>query len=400
MKIRSNKLSSNQRGIIHHLALFVIVGLVLAGVVFAGWRVWESRDEAQAAGYKNPAKYTKNGPLLVSTVGSTKGAESYKLDLLNINPFKVSKTSKKYFGPNYVTNAPRVDKFLSGYGGGFITYAKSAKTNTASSTNSVEIRRYDFKTNVDKSIFALDPESWTDSAGQKITSRIENYCMTANNVFVLVSGTNRGDGNHQRSIFMVNTDGSDRQMVMEDTPSKLTDLSCGGNKIYVVGNAEYVGPQPQVYPSPDNLFAAPIYEVDIKQPFAKKEISKFNSANPRFFGSMYQSAEHLSLQAGSQIYGTDWTDSVQIINTITNKVTKILNPLKNSFFVDGVLSPDGKLIAVATKSITPYSSDNTYRYGVTFFNTVTGKKASTIGKYQKDSKNNIDSLHSWTAVKQ
>lgn len=43
-----NKLSNNQSGVIHHLALFVLIGLVLAGVSFAGWRVWQGRSEASA----------------------------------------------------------------------------------------------------------------------------------------------------------------------------------------------------------------------------------------------------------------------------------------------------------------------------------------------------------------
>lgn len=48
--MKKNRINSNQNGVIHHLALFVLVGLVLAGVGFAGWRVWSSRDEASAAG--------------------------------------------------------------------------------------------------------------------------------------------------------------------------------------------------------------------------------------------------------------------------------------------------------------------------------------------------------------
>lgn len=52
MKIRSNKLTRNESGIIHHLALFVILGLVLAGVGFAGWRVWSGRDDANASSYR------------------------------------------------------------------------------------------------------------------------------------------------------------------------------------------------------------------------------------------------------------------------------------------------------------------------------------------------------------
>lgn len=48
MTTRNSKLTKHQKGVIHHLALFVLLGLVLAGVSFAGWRIWQSRDEAKA----------------------------------------------------------------------------------------------------------------------------------------------------------------------------------------------------------------------------------------------------------------------------------------------------------------------------------------------------------------
>ena len=47
-QMNKNKLRNNQNGVIHHLALFVLLGLVLAGVSFAGWRVWQGRDSANA----------------------------------------------------------------------------------------------------------------------------------------------------------------------------------------------------------------------------------------------------------------------------------------------------------------------------------------------------------------
>ena len=49
--MKKNRMNSNQNGVIHHLALFVLIGLVLAGVSFAGWRVWQSRSEAKAFNY-------------------------------------------------------------------------------------------------------------------------------------------------------------------------------------------------------------------------------------------------------------------------------------------------------------------------------------------------------------
>lgn len=64
-----NKLNNNQKGVVHHLALLIMIGLVLAGVSFAGWRVWQSRDEASASGTINPARYTKNGDLLTGNTG-------------------------------------------------------------------------------------------------------------------------------------------------------------------------------------------------------------------------------------------------------------------------------------------------------------------------------------------
>jgi len=43
-----SKLNSNERGVIHHLMLFLITGFVVAAVGFAGWRVWKNGQDTYA----------------------------------------------------------------------------------------------------------------------------------------------------------------------------------------------------------------------------------------------------------------------------------------------------------------------------------------------------------------
>jgi len=47
-----NKLNSDERGVIHHIMLFLIIGFVVGLTVFAGWRVWKNgqNNEASAEG--------------------------------------------------------------------------------------------------------------------------------------------------------------------------------------------------------------------------------------------------------------------------------------------------------------------------------------------------------------
>jgi len=54
------KLHQNQSGVIHHLGLIVLIFAVLAGLGFAGMRVWQARESAKAESWDQVSYYFMN----------------------------------------------------------------------------------------------------------------------------------------------------------------------------------------------------------------------------------------------------------------------------------------------------------------------------------------------------
>lgn len=108
------KINNNQNGVIHHLLLFILIGLVLAGVSFAGWRVWDNKQEASAA---------TSGSLLVSRFG------------LNIYG------CRKNIGSNYYVRISAVGSFHLGSSERYLDatgYNKTSLTGSSKTLNSIQ----------------------------------------------------------------------------------------------------------------------------------------------------------------------------------------------------------------------------------------------------------------------
>ena len=118
--MKSNK-DKNQSGVIHHLTLFFIVGIVLVGIGFVGFRVWKNMKDIQAAGpiLRIPsglkAGQSSASSIRVGSVGkyryclnarTSSGTGSVAVSLHGISyvSTSISSTSKEVCSPPVVVN--------------------------------------------------------------------------------------------------------------------------------------------------------------------------------------------------------------------------------------------------------------------------------------------------------
>jgi len=291
-----NKLNSDQRGVIHHLMLFLIVGFVVAAVGFAGWRVWQTRESAKAESDLVSSNYQTNGPILLNAWQEYNG----RLDNLDVNTSKRTSVGDHKFNNGSWTARGLSSANQYSYGGRYIVYS----SNYGKSGNMVDIKRFDTKTKKE-SILAR-------------ASTIQSFCLSSNRI---VLNTYQGIRNE---ISSMKFNGSNRIVLALVDPD--AQISCGDDSVFI---AESTNQKSKIYESSDS----------------KKNTLKTISSNKveYFCGSQYQANDSLVY------YDADTNDfanfTVTVLNTNTNKKKMVYMSRDASLNGTCLVSPDGKQIA-------------------------------------------------------